>query len=241
MYADNNKICCISTAIEHCFAPENDLSSCTKLLASQFLSYWLWIMAILSFSSNILVLLYRLYLLRKYHSYKKIENILLLLLSLSDLLLSLYLLIIAFANRLFEGGYASYSYSWRNGTICKVLAAVSTVSSQWSLGVLGLVSATRCITIKTKGMSEMKSFQTTIVCLFTCLVCIFTSLIPLILLEVQMEEYQITSDVCLLLSFTHKQFAGLEYSMAPFIITNVVILILICIFYSSIMMEECHV
>jgi len=194
-------------------------------------------MAILSSAFNITVLLYRIYLLAKCSSWKKFENWMLISLAFSDLLLSIYLIIIAFASSWFEGGYGSHSYSWRNGIICKVLAAVSTVTSQWSLGILGLIAGARCLIIKSKGMAELKVFRSTIVCLFNCLMCTFTSIIPLIILEYRKEEYTIISDVCLLLSFIHRQFSGMEYSMTPFITTNVIVLILICACYCNIIME----
>ena len=118
--------------------------TCSRLLSDRILVVVMWIIGLNALCGNIFVLSYR----KVKHDQKKIQTFLLSNLAMSDLLMGVYMLLIASADIYFGEYFPMQAENWRSGITCKVAGTISIVSSEASVFFLTLISIDRFINIK---------------------------------------------------------------------------------------------
>nr|XP_027207075.1 relaxin receptor 1-like [Penaeus vannamei] len=114
IYFDEFRQCSLALHVRQCEPKGDGISSVEHLLDSIVLRICVWVMGLLACAGNILVLVGR-YVVKepnRVHSFY-IKN-----LSLSDLLMGVYLFIIAFYDASFRGTYIRHETSWRRSWQC---------------------------------------------------------------------------------------------------------------------------
>ena len=118
--------------------------TCKRLLSDRILVILMWLIGINALGGNMFVLAWR----RKSPQKNKIQDFLLSNLALSDLLMGVYMLMIASADIYFGQSFPMQSESWRSGIICRSAGALSIISSEASVFFVTLISIDRFICIR---------------------------------------------------------------------------------------------
>ena len=125
---------------------EEAMSSCTDLIKEPVLRFLVWLVALATLSGNITALVYRLVWGRDI--LQKPYGIFVINLGVADLLMGVYLAIIALADVLYHGKYALYDYNWRNSRICQTAGVLVTTSSLTSVLFISLITIERYLAIR---------------------------------------------------------------------------------------------
>ena len=104
----------------------------------------MWSIGLGALSGNLFVLVSR----NKETHKKKVNSILLRNLAASDLLMGIYMLILACADIYFGDYFPMLSDTWRTGITCRIIGAMSIVSSEASVFFVTVISIDRFIAIK---------------------------------------------------------------------------------------------
>ena len=119
--------------------------TCSRLLADRILGMaMMWLIGLNALCGNIFVLSYR----KVKRDKCQIQTFLLSNLAMSDLLMGIYMLLIASADIYFGESFPMQAESWRSGITCKIAGTISIVSSEASVFFLTLISIDRFINIK---------------------------------------------------------------------------------------------
>ena len=118
--------------------------TCERLLAEPSLNHIAICLGFGAISGNLFVIWWRGT--KKYEN--KIQSLLLANLAISDLLMGIYLLIIASADIYFGDDFPLQSESWRTGTTCRFAGALAIISSEASVFFIMLISIDRFIGVK---------------------------------------------------------------------------------------------
>ena len=118
--------------------------TCSRLLSDRILVVMMWLIGLSALFGNIFVLTYR----KVKHDKDQIQTFLLSNLAMSDLLMGIYMLLIASADIYFGESFPMQAESWRSGITCKIAGTISIVSSEASVFFLTLISIDRYINIK---------------------------------------------------------------------------------------------
>ena len=138
---------------------DDDFASCTNILALSMLQYSVWSVAILSITENI-VALFVLQSAKTGSSKKKlIHNLIQKQLSLSDVIMGVYFLIVAIFDNVYEGHFIQIASLWKDGLQCKILSFISLLSFEMTLYTVFIMSLGRfvavCMPMKTM-LTKMK-------------------------------------------------------------------------------------
>ncbi|OWF43884.1 G-protein coupled receptor GRL101 [Mizuhopecten yessoensis] len=148
LYADTYKMCCIkpkSVLDENCFAPADLISSCSNLIGSDFLRVCLWVIGLLALVGNIFVIIYR-FVIDK-GDLKKSQSIFVINLSISDLIMGIYMILIGSVDTYYSGNYVVHDSNWRQGTLCVTAGCLSVISSEMSTFAILMITIDRFIVI----------------------------------------------------------------------------------------------
>nr|XP_039273245.1 uncharacterized protein LOC120347384 [Styela clava] len=141
----------------------NAFSSRTEMISWAPLRWILWINAILALAGNAIVILFTINLLRKkYHKLTTVarcHHIMVLNLSLADLLMGIYLLVLAIKSIQFSGRYCPEDKPWRMSKACTTLGAMSLISSEMSVMTMLIMAVFRFFTI-IDPLNTIKSSKT---------------------------------------------------------------------------------
>ena len=118
--------------------------TCSRLLSDRILVVMMWLIGLNALFGNIFVLSYR----KVERDKDQIQTFLLSNLAMSDLLMGIYMLLIASADIYFGESFPMQAESWRSGITCKIAGTISIVSSEASVFFLTLISIDRYINIK---------------------------------------------------------------------------------------------
>ena len=149
VFASQHEICdCYVPPGVFCSASDkrSPYLTCGRLLDDRALAVMMWLMGINAFGGNLFVLAWR-WLKRDSHS-NKVNTILLSNLATSDLLMGVYMLIIASADSYFGDYFPMQSESWRSGITCRIAGALSIAASEASVFFVMLISIDRFICIR---------------------------------------------------------------------------------------------
>ena len=118
--------------------------TCSRLLSDKILVVMMWLIGFNALFGNIFVLSYR----KVKRDKDQIQTFLLSNLAMSDLLMGIYMLLIASADIYFGESFPMQAESWRSGITCKIAGTISILSSEASVFFLTLISIDRYINIK---------------------------------------------------------------------------------------------
>ncbi|XP_071956202.1 G-protein coupled receptor GRL101-like [Antedon mediterranea] len=162
----------------------------------------------------------------------KVQTTLITNLAVSDLLMAVYLIIIASADVHYRGRYAKVARDWKSSFLCSFAGAISTLSGQCSVFTLMLLSVDRAINIvnpfSTKRLNRTKC---RIIIGFAWLFWIVLSFLPITDISYFGDNYYGKESVCLALPLTKSHWQGWEYAVAMFVVFNGIGFIVITVSY----------
>ena len=198
--------------------PKGDgISSQHNLLEASLLRVSVWVVAALSCAGNLLVLLGR-WIIKEdnqVHSFF-IKN-----LSLADLCMGVYLVIIAARDYMYRGRYIYYQLEWRSSWLCNFSGFLSTVSSEVSVFTLLVITLDRYMCIMYPFRHKWRSLRISYCAMAAIwVVCIVLSLLPLSGLTYFKTDFYSNNGVCLPLQIHDPWGAAWEYSAFLFLGLN---------------------
>ena len=151
LHSDYFKLCCPQLRGQRipahtCHAPSDPLSSCSNLLENGLLRILIWVMGVASVLGNTGVIVIRLVAGRK--TVRLPYAHLVTQLGMSDLLMGVYLLIVASKDVQYSGEYVWHDNTWRHSDLCKTAGFLSTLSSEVSSLFILLITVDRFLVIK---------------------------------------------------------------------------------------------
>nr|KAG5704857.1 hypothetical protein BaRGS_001328 [Batillaria attramentaria] len=226
--ADEPRICCDyfqqNIEIEECDVPKDELSSCADLLKSDVFRVVLWVFSVLAIAGNAGVLIYRMFVEKEGTS--QTYRILVVNLTLSDLVMGVYLAIIGSADAYFRGEYVSREMEWRMSDLCTAAGFLGLLSSEVSALAICLITLDRFLVIQFPFNYRLRlsKVTATIACGATWIAGFLLAAIPL--LQTGWDFYG-QNGICLPLPITLRPFAGQHYAFGVFVVFNFVLFLVI--------------
>ena len=228
--AQTFKLCCKDLLPDNskeivCHANRNELSSCKDLLQNEMYRACLWIISVLSVLGNAFCFVVRVCLQTKvtqsgFHLF--VTN-----LSISDLLMGIYIAIVGTADEVFRGKYAHYDVLWTSSLACKIAGFLSLLSSEVSALTVLLITLDRFIVLRFPfGSFRFERRSASVVCATVWLLGLFIALLPLLPTMSHWKFYSQTG-ICIPLPVTRREFKGRMYSFSILIVFNFVVFLLI--------------
>ena len=194
VYVDQYATCCFVTAAECKYSTfGSEFLTCKRLLPYSVLRTGIWIVSLATLLGNILVLYTRC---KTIEQRNKVQFVLITNLSISDLLMGIYLMVLLFADLHFTDYFPSHSESWRSSILCKTVGALSVLSSEASVFFITLISIDRFLGIRypfSRHRLGTKSAKIAVSLIW--MLAFFISLTCLILGEIDTDLYPI-SEIC---------------------------------------------
>ncbi|XP_015768785.1 PREDICTED: G-protein coupled receptor GRL101-like isoform X1 [Acropora digitifera] len=192
-----------------------------------------WILGLTSLLGNLIVILMRVVTKED----NNVQSVLLTNLAISDLLMGIYLLIIAIKDVQWQGEYFLHDFRWRSGVPCALTGVLSMISSEVSVLMLTVLTTDRLICVvfpfKVKRMNRSVAYAVVggVWILGTML-----AVIPILGLEYFYDNKRSVgfygkSAVCLPLQLSAERMAGWEYAVGIFIGLNFVSFVYILVAY----------
>eukprot|EP00057_Strongylocentrotus_purpuratus_P001223 XP_001196821.2 PREDICTED: G-protein coupled receptor GRL101 [Strongylocentrotus purpuratus] len=241
VYADSFAFCCMldlnpadEFATTGCFAPINQFSSCDDLLKDNTLRVFMWILGISALAGNLCTIGLRVFR-RKVVTSTRIQAKLITHLAVSDLLMGIYMLIIAIADQYYKGDYAIHEDTWRGSVVCRVAGFMSALSSEVSVFIVMLISIDRilCIVFAQHHHVQLSNKSSTVWLAVVWATALVLAIVPVFSLEYFGQFYG-RSSVCLGLPLSTDRPPGWEYSLALFLGLNLVCFIVTAFCYVAI-------
>ena len=216
--SSNSNILTSQHEVCNCYVPRNvncsasdDRSpylTCDRLLSDRTLVVVMWLIGFGALSGNLFVLGWRC---EKTHS-NIVSSILLQNLAASDLLMGIYMLIIASADIYYGDNFPMQSETWRSGITCRIAGAMSIISSETSVFFVTLISIDRFVAIRFPfSTRRLRKHSVRIVAVITWTVSFVLGIVPSVLSGVSFEFYD-NSHVCIGLPLTLTKRYGIEQS-----------------------------
>ena len=227
-YVDEFILCCYAgeaaAAVVKCHSPKDEFSSCFDLMKNQGVQVCVWVLGLTALLGNLFVILMRVVAKED----NKVQSFLLTNLAMSDLLMGIYLLIIAIKDVQWQGKYFLHDFKWRSGLPCALTGVLSMVSSEVSVLMLTVITTDRliCVVFPFK-VRRMKRSVARAVVGGVWAFGVMLSVIPILGLEYFYDKKRSVgfygkSAVCLPLQLSPERMAGWEYAVGIFIGLNFV-------------------
>ena len=185
-YMDKNAICEAS-------GERSPYLTCDRLLSDRVLVVLMWLIGLNALGGNAFVLVLKLLASER----KSVQDILLSSLALSDLLMGIYMIIVASADIYFGDYFPMSAESWRSGTICRISGAISIISSEGSVFFVTLISIDRFINIQFPySARKLNKKAILLICKSTWLLAVALGVIPSIIAGRNFRFYD-NSHVCI--------------------------------------------
>ena len=141
VYVDDYSTCCFIKSAKCSFesAPSPFLS-CKRLLPYSGLRIIIWLVAIATILGNLFVLFTRC---RQNNIRVYVQFLLITNLSMSDLLMGIYMMMLLFADMYYTNYFPSHSEFWRHSILCRIAGALSLLSSEASVLFITFISIDR--------------------------------------------------------------------------------------------------
>ena len=230
MIVDDVWLCCMAHRVDHCVAQRDTmLSTCEDLLASVVLRVFIWIVFLGVVGGNIAVLILRWI---SWRASSLTENVLIVNLSVADLLMGIYLMVLLVHDIVYSGEFVIVSPQWIHSISCKIMAVLSTVSPIMSLYTVTVIGVSRCLNIVYKFKLTTKSIVIVLCSLW--LWTVFIVSLPLTGADLFHDWHYIHSEVCLLFYFSHGLHKGWPYRFVFFIFCSLVSIFIMTVSYIKI-------
>ncbi|KAH9525768.1 hypothetical protein Btru_002320 [Bulinus truncatus] len=230
LQVDNYKLCCRQlhnsrTSLKECAHVRDPFSSCCDLMTSTILRVLLWTTGLFSILGNAAVIVYRFVYDRK--SFGMGYGHFVAHLSISDLLMGVYLVVIASADMHYRGNYLLSEQYWRSSAVCMAAGFLSTLSSEISIFFVFLITLDRFLVIRFPfGQVRIRRKAAILICALTWAAGIVLASIPGLHHFGHWSVYT-TTGVCAGLPFNRREDAGWLYSQTIFIYVNFLLFLLI--------------
>ena len=199
----------------------------------------IWILGTLSLLGNLFVLMWRMI----FKERNRVQSFLLSNLATADLLMGVYLIIIAIHDAKWLGDYFRHDIQWRSGTGCQITGFLSMLSSEVSVLILTMLTFDRLVSMvfvfKYKPLSMKKIHA---ICAAIWLFGIIIAILPITSLRYFQdvktnESFYGHSAVCLPIQLSEERPAGFEYSVAIYIVLNFISFVFIFFSYVAIFIK----
>ncbi|XP_042227163.1 relaxin receptor 1-like [Homarus americanus] len=228
IYFDEFQLCSLALHVRVCEPKGDGISSVEHLLDSLVLRVSVWVMGVLACAGNLLVLIGRFVVKEpnKVHSFY-IKN-----LSLSDLLMGVYLFIIASYDASFRGSYIRHEYSWRRSWQCNLCGFLSTLSSEASVFTLTTITLDRYFSIVHPLTLKERNLRIPVgVMSITWTLAALLALLPLLGIQYYGDNFYGSNGMCLPLHIHDPYAKAWEHSAIIFIGFNLVAFMFIAYAY----------
>lgn len=223
---DEFRWCCLARAVRTCLPAADEFSSCEDLMSNLVLRVCIWILGFVALVGNTFVILWR----SIYSSKNKMHSFLIVNLGLGDLLMGVYLLIVAAVDVQYRGVYSAYELVWKNSFLCQFAGFISTFSSELSVFTLTVITVDRLITIKFPfDVLEPSVVRGVMAGVWVCVGAL--AALPLSRLDYFGNFYG-RSGVCLALHITNEKPDGWEYAVFIFLVLNSLSFTVIAVSYA---------
>ena len=196
VFASQHEVCqCYVPGYVNCSAADNrsPYLTCDRLLSDRALVVIMWLIGLSALIGNLFVLVWR----KKGPDTSTVNSMLLQNLAASDLLMGIYMLIIASADIYFGDNFPMQSESWRSGITCKMAGAFSIISSEASVFFVTLISIDRYIAIRFPySTRRLRKHSVKVVAIVTWSVSFALGIIPSVLSGFDFKFYD-NSHVCI--------------------------------------------
>ena len=202
----------------------------------QVLRVLMWILGISALIGNIFVIVFRLKSSKNpNHGKSNVESILVSNLAVSDLLMGVYMVIIASADMYYRDVYMFYAGHWQRHFGCALTGFLAVMSSEASVFFLTVLSIDRFLCIVFPfGQVRLRntSAKVTVLAIWVTAFCL--SVLPLVADTLFGDAFYGKSSVCLGLPLTSEKVKGWEYSVVLFLGVNCACFLIMTFCYSSI-------
>ena len=221
----------------------NDIfARCERMVSSSAPRKSIWVIGIFSLVGAVFVVIWRT-IFKEKKIMNIVQSIMLLHLAVSDGLMSVYLMIVGIRDLQWSGEYYLYDFQWRTGQFCQVTGAICLLSSEVSVMTMSLLSADRLknIVFPYHG-SNLTPKMTHILCFFIWGLGFFIAFFPMSGIHYfndpgTSKTYYGRSVVCLPLQLSAHKPAGWEYSVAIFVVLNLVFVVFVMVAYLMILLK----
>ena len=228
MVTDEFRFCCLAKQARQCHPGPDEFSSCDDLIKGILFKIVIWALGLLATFGNLFVIIWRCRYSQNYSGTIFVIN-----LAISDFLMGIYLITIAAADLYYMGVYAPNSPQWRHSIICKFVGYISLVSSQVSVSMLVIITATKTYAILHPFKDNPFTGKVNLLlCVISWLLWSVLSLIPLIEKSYFGEEF-VKNGTCLLYNLAHGTYKGWEYMNFIFLFFNALSFIYMSVAYIS--------
>ena len=194
VFVDDPASCCFVTKANcRSSATKSPFLTCGRMLPYDVLRVGIWVVSTIAIVANAISIL------AKYKQRKQLNKVQFLLitnLSISDLLMGVYLIILLSVDLYYTDYFPSHSDSWRNSTLCKVAGSLSVLSSEASVFFITMISIDRAIAIKFPFRAHRGGTKSTcIIASFLWLVASGISITSFVLSGMDSDVYAV-SEIC---------------------------------------------
>ncbi|XP_033635439.1 uncharacterized protein LOC117296560 [Asterias rubens] len=233
LYADKYLFCCLLDETDTCVAPIDEFSSCEDLMRNPILRVFIWILGFSALIGNAFVIIWRVRSKDREQS-KKIQTFLILNLAVADLLMGVYMIIIASADLHYRSGYMIHAEEWQESIVCQMAGFISVLSSEASVFLLVLITTDRFLGVVFPfSIWRLHTKSARYAAAVLWLLALFLSLLPVVLRPVFVARFYGRSSVCLALPFTRTKQPGWQYSVVLFLGVNLLGFLVIFLCYFS--------
>ncbi|XP_071944551.1 uncharacterized protein [Antedon mediterranea] len=239
LISDDYSFCCLLEDVGFndvdCTPDADVFSSCDNLMQNVYLRAFLWLFGLSALLGNSFVILWRWinWPAKKSPSYT--QSFLITNLAVADMLMGLYMLIIASADSYYREDYVTHDSEWKASRICTLAGILAFLSSESSVYTLTVISCDRFLHIafpfrRFHLTQETVKFAVAVGWFLT----LVASILPALPIPYFNDEYYGVTSVCLALPLTSEKVRGWEYTTAIFIGFNSLCFLLIFVCYSGV-------
>ena len=148
IFVDQPEICiCYLNGSDTCFntIKPSPYLTCSQLLSLTALTVFIWIIGCSAILGNVFVVWWKRF---KQRAENKVQSLLLSNLAMSDLLMGIYMIIIASADVYYGQYFPMNAEHWRSSVLCRIAGTLAITSSEASVLFVTFISIDRFITIK---------------------------------------------------------------------------------------------
>ncbi|XP_072021877.1 G-protein coupled receptor GRL101-like [Amphiura filiformis] len=202
--SNQTEIVVSQTEVCECYVP-NDIHcsaldvrspylTCDRLMSDKVLLVMMWLIGLNALGGNLFVLSRR----KSKNDKNKVQTFLLNNLAMSDLLMGIYMLMIASADIYFGDYFPMQAETWRSGITCRIAGTLSILSSEASVFFVTLISIDRFINIRFPySRRKLRKKASIVIAALLWLVSLALATIPSFLAGTASYKFYDISHVCI--------------------------------------------
>ncbi|XP_070531728.1 uncharacterized protein [Ptychodera flava] len=231
------RLCCLAgDNLDTCLPTPNEFSSCEDLLKERLIGSMMWIIGFVALLGNAVVIMFP-FLVKRPDNItvsERVDKFLMLNLAGADLLTGIYMVIIASMDQAYRDEYYLHDDQWRGGAACKFCGFLATVSIEMSVFVLAISAVDRLFPVMfLRPTSPIRINATRAAIAIGWLTVLLLGLLPFMGLDYFQGVFYSRTGVCLPLHTSKTLYPGWEFSVAIFIVVNLVLFLLMFCIYTS--------